>query len=207
MAKLVISVRNAFRNLALKDRVALMLSVLAAALSVISFYSSRRSEHDVAVSTTIKTEYDVFKELTRAEVEYTHLSHLFAQSYRTYEALSDQTARGFSPKDERTKAKLLLEERGMADYIFTSYEETYLNWDQANKAGDDARASLLLNDLGYFKGTLCNPRLLWYWDLKGGHLALAYGLSLQNYYQENVRKSCPDVLADPDGPFQHLATQ
>ena len=207
MVKLVTSVWNALRTLDLKDMLALIFSVVAVILSVMSYYSSERSGRDVAASTAIKTEYEVFKELTRAEVERSHLSHLFAQTPRTYKFLSEQIARGFAPSDERARARLLLEERGLADFIFTSYEETYYNWDQARKAGDDTRAALLLGDLDYFRAILCNPRLLWYWDEKGGQLGLTYGTPLQDYYQENVRKSCPNRLPDPGGPFQRLSKQ
>jgi hypothetical protein len=108
----------------LKDRITLMLSIVALVLSAISYLSSVRSAEDVASSSAISTEYDLFKDLMRIEVEHPAVSHLFAQTSVSYETLAGQVARASGGADQHTRSKLLLKERGVADFIFTSYEET-----------------------------------------------------------------------------------
>ena len=92
----------------------------------------------------------------------------------------------------------------LAHYIFTTYEEAFYLWKQA-EGGERSRAALAYDDLLYFNGALrSNPRLLWYWDNKdGGKLDRAFASDLRDYYQENILKNCKDCedTKDPAGPF------
>src|SRR5262249_52748119 len=128
------------------------------------------------------------------------LAHLFALNIKPYKLISAQVVEASSPLDPKARAKLLLEERGMAHYIFTVYEETYYLWEHAIQFGSKDRAALLLSDLEYFSRHLCNPRLLWYWD--EGKLGLAFAEKLHDHYNNNILINCIGEMRDPDGPFK-----
>lgn len=189
-------------KLELKDLFTVLLSVTALGVSYISYRNSEHTSLDVAGADAIKTEYQIFKDLARAQLEHPHLVHLFAVTVDGYRSLSSQVGAGVSSLDAGAKRKLLLQERAMADYIFTAFEETYYHWDHARKVGDKDRAALLHGDLEYFQYQLCNSRLAWYWDKKGGNLGIAYAADLQDYYKKNVLTNCVVEDLDPDGPFQ-----
>jgi hypothetical protein len=102
------------------------------------------------------------------------------------------------PASER--AKLLLQERAVALYIFTAYEETYFHWDSAVKNNDKDLSSLLAANLVAFNDTLCNSRLLWYWSNPEDPLRLYFSKNINAYYERTVAKKC-DVTPDPQGPI------
>src|SRR5271169_602534 len=98
---------------------AALLSVFALILSLYNLYDTKRTQDLVARTEALNTEYGIYTDLVKLEHDNPFLAHLFSQSPSTYffttmrirAALKDIT-----PKD---RAKLLLEERAIAHYIFT----------------------------------------------------------------------------------------
>lgn len=185
----------------MKALISPLLSVIALTLSCYSLYNSDRTHQDVARSDAIKTEHDLFNNLAKAKMDYPLMTHLFATSSEDYDSSVSQVAAAAFLLDPPARAKLVLEEKGMAHFIFTAFEETYYNWEHAEMVGDKARASLLREDLGYFTDALRNPRLLWYWDADNGkRMAFLFAPKVQKYYADNILNDCREVN-DPDGPF------
>ena len=179
-----------------------MLSVVALLLSCYSYYTSERAQRDVARLDAIKTEYDLFNNLARAQLEYPLTAHLFAVTGESYDQRVEQISAATATSDKEALARLKLEEMGMAHYIFTAYEETYYTWEHATQVGDAGRAALLREELDYFKVALCNRRLLWYWDENGGNLSVSFAGRVQTFYKDNTLHDCTEEQ-DAEGPFNH----
>lgn len=191
----------ALGSLGLKDLVSLGLSVVALLLSIYSVQASNRAARDASRLDTVKTQYSLFRDLAAVQLQHPLMSHMFSTDDRNYDFNVTRIASSGAAKDAAQKAKLLLEEEGVANYIFTTYEETYQYWDRARKEHDDARVTLLGKDLSYYSSLLCNRRLLWYWDIDNGlGYATQYDIEVTNYYIARVLHSCP-MKADPKGPF------
>lgn len=178
-----------------------ILPVVALFLSIFSFYTSEKAQRDVARVDVIKTEYGLFHDLAQLQLEYPMMEHLLASSGEAYDSTVAGVKAASASVPEVERAKLRLQERAVAHYIFTTYEETFYLWQQS-VGTDERRAELAKNDLFYFNDAICNnPRLLWYWDSKdGGKLSREFADDLKNYYKENVLKDCP-IDKDPTGPF------
>jgi hypothetical protein len=93
-------------------------------------------------------------------------------------------------------ARFRLKERAMADYIFSIYEYTVLDYLAAQSfMGDSRRAKLDEETLTYFtEDLLRNPRLLWYWNPTGGRLAAEYRHETVGHYKDHV-------LMNPNKPL------
>jgi hypothetical protein len=133
-------------------------------------------------------------------------SHLFivganALGYRhTVQRIRGATITG----DSQEAARLELEEATIAEYIFTTYEQLYFNWQDAHRLGQDpGREEFLRRGLeGYYADLLCNRRLLWYWNKHGGGLEQNYSPELAQEYKQHVLNTCSQQ-PDEDGPFSH----
>ncbi len=178
-----------------------ILPVVALFLSMFSFYTSEKAQRDVARVDVIKTEYGLFHDLAQIQLQYPMMEHLLSSSGEAYDLNVAAVKAASASIPELERAKLRLQERAVAHYIFTTYEESFYLWQQS-VGTDQRRAELAQDDLLYFNDTLCNnPRLLWYWDSKGGgKLSREFAVDLRNYYKENVLKDCP-TSEDPAGPF------
>jgi len=178
-----------------------ILPVVALGMSLFSLYTSELARKDVARIDVIKTEYGLFHELAQLQLQYPLMEHLFTASEEAYDSNVARIKVASSSASDQERAKLLLQERALAHYIFTTYEEAFYLWQQS-LGNDKRRAELAHDDLLYFNDSLCsNPRLLWYWDSKqGGSLDRAFAGELRHYYQEHVSKECP-TPEDPAGPF------
>jgi hypothetical protein len=184
-----------------KFPVSSILPVVALGLSLISFYVSERASRDVARLDVIKTEYGLFHELAQIQLQYPLNAHLFTATNQTYDLNVAQIKSSLADLKEEERARLLLQERAVAHYFFTTYEEAYYLWRQAVDGGDRQRQDLASDNLTYFNAALCsNPRLLWYWDFHGGKLDRTFAEDLRSYYKENVPESC-QARKDPTGPF------
>jgi hypothetical protein len=177
------------------------LPVIALLLSLWSFYTSEQARKDVAQVDVIKTEYGLFHQLAQLQLQFPMMEHLLTATEQAYDsnvATIKIASASVSPED---RAKLLLQERAIAHFVFTTYEETFYLW-QESRDTDKKRAQMALDDLQYFNNALCsNPRLLWYWDNSdGGGLETAFAGDLRKYYENNVVKDCP-TNKDPNGPF------
>jgi len=182
-------------------RIGSLLPVVALLLSLFSFYTSEMARRDVARIDVIKTEYGLFHQLAQLQLQFPMMEHLFAVSGETYELAVASISAADAGASEQDRAKLQLQERALAHFIFTTYEEAFYLWQQS-QGSDQRRIQLAEDDLAYFNRALCNnPRLLWYWDSKkGGRLDRAFGGELRDYYRKNVLEGCA-TDADPVGPF------
>lgn len=175
-----------------------VISIVALLVSVTSAYYSRLNAKDAAASGVIRESYNTFYLLNRLQLENYQLSHIFVlpDRYRDASSLVGSTL-GSASVEEVSGFKL--KERAIATLIFTSYEQTFYQWKQADISGDEDRAAFLLEVLNYFTGRLLrNPRLLFYWSPTGG--------GLSTYFEEDTREHyARHVLQDPERPLREVA--
>jgi len=149
----------------------------------------------------IKTEYGLFHDLAQLQLQYPEMTHLFAVTPETYDLDVEKIKASLRLADDSKRGEMLLQERALAHYLFTTYEEAYYLWCQAIQAGDRRKKEFAHDDLMYFNDALCNnPRLLWYWDFQGGKLDRAFAGELRDYYRKNVLTGC-ETTEDSAGPF------
>jgi hypothetical protein len=184
-----------------KALLGIILPPLAFCMSLVSLLLSQSAQNAVARIEAVKTEYGLFNDMSHLQLEHPLMSHLFTVTLREYgqQVSSIKAATSSLSPDERLK--LALQERAVAHYTFTLYEETFLLWQQA-KDGEKHRTQLLEADLRFFNDMFCtNPRLAWYWDVKtGGGLARSFAQEVRAYYNENVAGKC-SLDKDAQGPF------
>ena len=174
---------------------------VALALSLVSLYISETARRDVARLDVIKTEYALFQDLARLQLDHPRMAHLFAVTGQAYDRAAKEVGTAEPPQSESAVVKLRLEEQAIAHFIFVAYEQTFYVSRETNR-GERQRAALAGDDLYYFDNIMCNnPRLLWYWDPSegGGKLSQAFGEELRRHHAEVVR-DCP-ATADAVGPF------
>jgi hypothetical protein len=174
---------------------------LAFGLSLFSLYFSHSAQNSVAQIDAVKTQYGLFNDMSHMMTEHPMMVHLFAVTPREYEEQVKVIKAATSSLKPEERAKLLLQERAIAHYIFTVYAETHLLWQQAAE-GDQRKRQLLEQELEFFNDMFCsNYRLAWYWDRAAGdRMSASFGSELGKYYDEKVVKACsPDK--DNQGPF------
>jgi hypothetical protein len=179
---------------------AAFLSVFALILSLYNLYDSKRTQDLVARTQALNTEYGIYTDLTKLEHDNPFLSHLFSQSPSSYFFTTTRIRAALKDLSPGDRAKLLLEERAIAHYIFTVYEETYYQWQSALQANNDTLATLLHDNLIFFNDFLCNSRLVWYWKNPSDALYKYFSEPLVSYYNINVSSTCT-VTPDPSGPI------
>jgi hypothetical protein len=178
-----------------------VLPIIALGLSIVSFFYSQKASNDVARIDVIKTEYGLFHDLAQLQLQNPSMAHLFAQTNEIYDDNVARIKATLTSVTDQDRAKMLLQERAVAHFLFTTYEEVYLLWKQAVEAKEPQREEMARQDLIYFNEAIRgNPRLLWYWDFRGGKLAQAFGTELNDYYRENVLKN-GQTDQDATGPF------
>jgi len=183
--------------------IALLISVLAFSLTSYQACDVKKTRENAEALTAIRTSYEIFSQLSRAEFEHPQLQHLFQTSNAAYRRTARVVRGTVNAESNVDRLRLRLEERGMADYIFTLYEELFFNWKQT--AGRTAEADFLEQDLtGYLPSLLCNPRLQWYWSERGGQLSANYSQDVKDNYKTNVTPSCGKLEMDASGPFSSL---
>jgi hypothetical protein len=178
-----------------------VLPLVALSLSLVSLYISETARRDVARIDVIKTEYGLFQDLARLQLDHPRMAHLFAVTGQAYDRVVQDIGRAERLQSESDVVKLRLEEQAIAHFIFVAYEQTFYVSQETNR-GERQRAALAGDDLYYFDKIMCNnPRLLWYWDMSeaGGKLGNAFGEELKLHHHETVR-DCP-TTEDPVGPF------
>lgn len=178
-----------------------LLPVVAFVLSLVALYISQEAQDDVARVETVKTEYGMYDDLAKLQLDNPLMAHLLANTPAAYRSENALIASGMLSTASADRLRLMLQERAVAHYIFTDYEETYFLWRQA-AGGEQQRHALLEDNLDYFNTLLCgNPRLLWYWSDNGGDLGQQFSQQLLAYYREHVARDCP-TNADSQGPFK-----
>jgi hypothetical protein len=184
-----------------KSLFGVVLPPLAFFMSLVSLYLSQSAQNNVARIEAVKTEYGLFNDMSHLQLEHPLMSHLFTVTPREYRQQASSIRSATASLGAEERMKLTLQERAIAHYTFTVYEETFLLWQQA-KNGDRHRSELLEADLAFFNDMFCtNPRLAWYWDTKaGGGLARSFSNEVRSYYEANVATQC-SLDQDPQGPF------
>jgi len=176
------------------------MAIAAFAVSLISLSNSKHTQAFVARKEALNLEFELYRQLATMEHDNPLLSHLFAVSPAGYLGRRKLIETGIAGMPASERAKLLLQERAIALYIFTAYEETYFHWDSAVKNNDKDLAGLLLDNLVAFNESLCNSRLLWYWSKSEDALRLGFSSELNAYYDRTVAKKC-NLTPDPQGPI------
>jgi hypothetical protein len=185
------------------DVAALLISIAAFGVAWVSFLQEPERQSDQLTSDVIRNAYSDFIEMTDLRTQFPFQSHLF-EVVTNYRVVRDQVS--FATVDLRNKPnerhRLSLEERAIADRLFTMFEQALYQWRQARERKDSPREQFLREVLEYFTSRLLqNPRLLWYWSPKGGNLSVNYEVATMEYYNTNVRPHSP---GDAEGPFTEL---
>jgi hypothetical protein len=179
---------------------AVMVSSLAFGLACYQACDLATTRRNGADLEAIRTSYQIFRDLTRAGFEHPQLMHLFETTPQSYRRAVRGVRVSIGNATGQERARFRLEERAMADHIFTFYEEIYFNWQHARRV--NGSADLLEQDLtGYLPSLLCNARLRWYWESSGGALGYNYSDELHRHYDDQIRPKCPSQPADANGPF------
>lgn len=134
-----------------------------------------------------------------------NVMHVFSLS-NVYNEVSHRVHAATRGLADSQKSQLILAERALADYIFTTFEYTLYEHRVAEEFHDISKKRFLQEVLDYFTSRLLrNPRLLYYWDEKEGGLSLAYEEWTRKYYDAHVLHDPHIPLTEsPDvaGPIQ-----
>jgi hypothetical protein len=182
-------------------QISALLPIVAFCMSLFSLYTSEVARRDVGRLDVIKTDYGLFHELSQLQLQYPQTAHLFTNTTQTYELTAAMVKASSISLSDQERVRMQLQERAVAHYFFTTYEEAFYLWTEATSGTDKHRAELARDDLAYFNGALCsNPRLLWYWDFRGGKLDRLFAEDLREYFKTNVPPGC-QAEQDASGPF------
>src|SRR5262245_65370419 len=100
-----------------------VLTLAALGLSILSFYMSEKAQRDVANIEMIRTEYELFHNLSALWVEHPTMAHLFAVTNEAYDEKVEIIKSMHANLQDDERAKLLLEEGAIAHHLFTTYEQ------------------------------------------------------------------------------------
>lgn len=194
--------RRLLREIA-KDALSIATPIIALTISLISLTISARVNRKTAMINSMRAEYADLYEITKLGINNPEQAHLFANpdDYQKVRRRVQQMNHQLTPE---LRQRLLMQERALANMIFTSFAETVDHYNLALRNGDDEVAEILRNTMSnYVDRILDNPRLCYYWSEKGGDLTIAIDPDAKQYYEPTFKK----VLArgkdavDPDGPY------
>lgn len=181
--------------------VSMIFSIVALVAALVGHFVEPRRRSEDLTSGVIREVYQDYLDMLDGFRQSPLQSHLFVLKHdypqikgRVQAALKEQQA-------PAAKSLLLLEERMLADRIFTMFERTLYLKRLAEDNGDVRREKFLDEVLGYYTGRLLlNPRLLWYWSKDGGRLLEHYETTTIEYYNNaiDVKKHASDAT----GPFK-----
>jgi hypothetical protein len=180
---------------------AIAISCIALIFSVASYFRGPQQHSDILTSDIIRDTYSDFLEMSDLRGQFPLQSHLFAtpDTYQNVKRQVDE-ATETDKLDQKKVAKLHLQERAVADRLFTMFEHSFYQWRQANRQSDLAREEFLREVLDYFTDRLLrNPRLLWYWSPNGGNMLAHFESETINFYDVNIEPRDDDM--DATGPF------
>jgi hypothetical protein len=184
------------------DWLTLITSMVALVVSGLSLYVAYQSANDTSQVAAIQAEYALFGGFATLQYEHPLMTHLFAYTPEQYDNATKQVMAAAKPLPDEEKRKYLLEEQGIANSIFTSFEETYYFWLHSKDSAYQPHAQLLEDDMMWFARQMCNPRLAWYWDKDNGmRLSLNYALDLRTYLEKAHQKLPCFAPEDMSGPF------
>jgi hypothetical protein len=176
-----------------------ILSLFAVILSLVAFYNSeQRRKKDVPFELIPKA-YEKYYEMNKIQLEKWYLGHMFT-TFDRYPEMKDLIAKGVGNLTNGKRAEYLSHERAVADFLFTYYEQTLLQW----AATKDQERKILDDILSYFQGRLLrNPRLVYWWRESGGGLETSYEKETREAWNTKVYAAIKDGKdwCDPRGPF------
>lgn len=172
-----------------------ILAIFALVVSVLSFSYSQQTQRNTAQVEAFKRSFDDVYAVQKLEVEHPYLSHLFAAA--DYDAVSKDLKSATMQQTAKERAKLLLQERAMADNIFALYEHAFGQWMMAEAQREQGRAAILRSTTNYYAIQIReNPRLWWYWS------STALKSSVGSEASRNLDNApVPTAEPDPMGPF------
>lgn len=184
-----------------------LVALLALLIAVISAWFSFRSYSDSSATAAIRSQYDAFTNMMRAQIDHSQLIHLFTVP-DSYGSVLQQVRASLKDLSKEDKLRFLLQERATADYIFNEFEQAFYQLNRAQSYLDERSSTFYSEVLDYYSLRLLrNPRLLYYWSLDGGQLCLNLEQSTISYYEANVLNHPTLPLnsePDPIGPFDNL---
>ena len=191
------------------ERFSILVAALALLISGVTAWdthASSTSANEALTSETIKSQYDIFLDLNRVQVEQWEVGHLFALP-DTYRAAAHDVAAALGPLSPQRHAELMLRERAIALLIFTMFEHGFFQQKQAAQTGETGRAQFLQEMLDYYTGRLLrNPRLMYYWRANGGGLVTYFERETRDCYNHHVLGDSGHApLSDDVGPYQRQA--
>jgi hypothetical protein len=181
-----------------------ILSTVAVIIGIYSFVLAQKYRRNDISFEVVPKLYDKYYEMNKIQLGHPYLAHMFASPDR-YPEVAKAAAAMVSGASDKDKAKYWLEERAVADFIWTYYEQLLFQW---NSTKDDER-EFVVKVLDYLEDDLLrNPRLLWWWVIKGGGLETTYEDITRCEFQRNVLKKIDLATIgtlDPVGPlgYQH----
>jgi hypothetical protein len=181
-----------------------LLPYIALTLSLFSLYLSVSTQREAARTDVIKTAYGFYGDMSRLQLQYPMMEHLLVVDPAVYASVIANARTATATGTDAERARWLLEERAVAHYVFTVYEETFFLRKQA-EGGEPRRLQMLNENVEYFDSLVCNPRLLWYWDYwesgNGGRMGMEFSEELRDHYRDRAQKNCK-TQKDGMGPFQ-----
>jgi len=188
------------RYLRILSAASTLLSIVAVIIGIYSFILSLSfRRHDIAFEVVPKL-YDKYYEMYKVQLEHPYLGHMFASPDR-YAEVARASAMGMTGASDQDKAKYWLEERAVADFIWTYYEQLLFQW----YATRDEERNFLVRVLNYLEDILLrNPRLVWWWYKDGGGLETSYeDITRCEIFRNALNKLdfAKVGTVDPNGPF------
>lgn len=182
----------------LVDVVAVIISLCALGVSIRTDYVVRAYHNDSEKANLIRQTYSDFRAITdlvTANWELMYIGSLPDQ----YETVRNIVEKRLRCADEKKRTEILLKERAIASSLFTMYEHSYFQWDNAKTYGDQERERFLRSVLDYFSNKLLrNPRLMWYWSADGANLRSQSESETIKYYEKTVLGDSNPVSWRPD---------
>ncbi len=181
----------------------LAFSGIAIILSFLAYMKSNSHHEDSAKSSLIKSTYDEFLQLSQLQVDNHEQAHLFAVE-GNYQNILNSVRILADGKDSSEIILLSLQERAVADRIFTQFEHAFYQLNHAKKFSDKSRINFLDQVLDYYTGRLLrNPRLVWFWSENGGNLQAHYEVGTKDHYKNEIDGETLKGM-DGKGPFYRL---
>jgi hypothetical protein len=183
-------------------------SFAAIVISVYSLTFKRRLEHETSTQTLIHDQYELCRVLDLLRVEHPEVSHMLAlpaqtkrETWRNYQVFKNHVrqliAKG-GPVTDAERGRLYLKEHATALHVCDIYEQTLLQRQLAEKAGDKNRFEVLDALAQYYeKRMLRSPRLRFHWDHGASDMVEQ---STRDRYDEMVREH-PGDWPDPQSPL------
>lgn len=189
------------KTMQLKDFISLIISISALIVSVLFAVLNRDVSIDTVDAGMIRGVYDIFMDLNGMSVSNPEIAHIF-ELPENYTKTESMLLNFYKDKTDPEIVLCRNKERGTALRIFTMFEHSLYQYQQAMATKRFTRAEFLRQVLDYFTDRLLrNPRLLWLWDAKGGNLMTHFEKPTRDYYSEHVKLEATPPNIDPVGPF------